>query len=60
MQLLASFMAKLTDEEYEWAKQAVTNEVKNVMTIIMVYNMTRDADDFIHSIKKVSKIASRK
>lgn len=65
--LLNEFRDRLSDEEYQWAKQAIVEEgknwrlqsmiiAKNVMTVINVYNIMKDRDDFIHSLKKAHKV----
>ena len=59
MKTLSEFKDRLTPEEYEHCKTAIKEGGKNVITTIQVYEITKDHDDFVHSIKKLFKLGKK-
>ena len=50
MVILKEFEARLKPEETTWVKEQLLAEDKKTLLNFKVYNMTKDADDFINSL----------
>ena len=56
---LHTFKDQLTPEEYEYCKNALKESGKNIQMTIQVYDITKDKDDFVHSLKKIFKMGKK-
>ena len=50
---------RLTDDQYQWVKQAIKDGMKKVTLLYEVLKSTNDYDDFFHSIKKLYNLAKK-
>ena len=57
LQYLNPFKERLSPEEYQWSKQALTQDTpnKSLTQIIECLKIMKDEADFVHSIKQLYK-----
>ena len=60
MQYLQQFRGELTEEEYQWCRKGVKDEMKNILNIIECWVILKDSNDLIHSLKQLYKRVNKK
>jgi hypothetical protein len=50
---------KLTEDELKMCKNAIKEQTKKVLVILDVYNITKDVNDTVHSLKQWVKLSKK-
>eukprot|EP00349_Pseudokeronopsis_sp_Brazil_P011649 CAMPEP_0202978266 /NCGR_PEP_ID=MMETSP1396-20130829/84748_1 /ASSEMBLY_ACC=CAM_ASM_000872 /TAXON_ID= /ORGANISM="Pseudokeronopsis sp., Strain Brazil" /LENGTH=111 /DNA_ID=CAMNT_0049717183 /DNA_START=2276 /DNA_END=2611 /DNA_ORIENTATION=- len=56
---LHEFKEQMGSEEYSWGKEQIGLQNKKLLMILNVYNQMKDANDFLHSFKRLYNMAKK-
>jgi hypothetical protein len=56
---LFDFKGQISEEEYQWAKQQVSENNKKVIMVVDVFHKMKDGNDFVHSIKRFYNMSKK-